>query len=293
MAIKLMIAWELFIDTAHTALSVYMLWAYVVDNFDSKAYILTNPWHLTFPPALTALSACPIQIFLSLRVKKLSGRWIVFAALVTLTLIEGSLVIATSVIYTQAKNWTVAKRYNPLVDSSRAVTAATDIAISACLIYYLQKSRNGLPQTDYLISRFIREAIETGSFASLFAILIIITPKQNLQQHAVQLIFMVFSIPMGRIYTNTFLAILNSRQSLRRELHDNSYTKSTVTQSYGSNLEPVSQESRIHQNHSIVSQGRTGTSGVISNRITTTGQSLSIALTEIEDLTLPSSAGSI
>ncbi|KIK64821.1 hypothetical protein GYMLUDRAFT_402294 [Collybiopsis luxurians FD-317 M1] len=37
-----------------------------------------------------------------------------------------------------------------------------------------------------------------------------------------------FSIPMGRAYTNTFLAILNSRPKLRRELHEYLSSDSSV-----------------------------------------------------------------
>ncbi|KAF5369239.1 hypothetical protein D9757_013257 [Collybiopsis confluens] len=87
LAIRLMIVWVLFIDTAITAMSLYMLWEYVVANFSNEAYMLTGR-HITYPPALTALGACPIQIFLAYRVKRLSGSWVVFTVLVLLTITE-------------------------------------------------------------------------------------------------------------------------------------------------------------------------------------------------------------
>ncbi|KIK64735.1 hypothetical protein GYMLUDRAFT_240696 [Collybiopsis luxurians FD-317 M1] len=244
MAIKFMIAWELFIDTAHSILSVYMLWAYVIDNFGNKAYLRRNPWHLTFPPTLTPLSACPIQIFLAYRVKRLSGSRIVFIVLVILTLIE----CMPHILLAKESKWT-----------STVSTA----------------------ETEYLVSRFIREAVETGSFATLFAISLIITvaDSQNQQWKGRQLIFMVFSIPIGRIYTNTFLAILNSRQNLRRELHDYSYTKSSVTQNSGSSPMPVSREQGVSQSF-IVGPSGTGTSGATESTAQSS-QGQSIVLTEV------------
>ncbi|KIK58625.1 hypothetical protein GYMLUDRAFT_693480 [Collybiopsis luxurians FD-317 M1] len=194
LAIKLMISWELLIDTLHTVLSVHILWQFTVDNFNNEAYLLANHWQINITTALTAF-ACPIQIFLAHRVKKLSGSesGVVYMILLILIFVEWCLSIASSAVTLQAKQFATVLHYVSLVSSCRALTVSTDIAISACLIFYLRKSRNGLSQTDYLVSRFIREAIESGSFASLFAILQIITISVRRDT----IIFVVFSIPMG------------------------------------------------------------------------------------------------
>ncbi|KIK64635.1 hypothetical protein GYMLUDRAFT_258713 [Collybiopsis luxurians FD-317 M1] len=78
-------------------------------------------------------------------------------------------------------------------------------------------------RTKRVVSRLIRDAIESASFASFFSVMVLITtmiwPTSTLGA--------IFSIPMGRVYTNTFLAILNSRPKLQRELHDYSSSDET------------------------------------------------------------------
>ncbi|KIK64729.1 hypothetical protein GYMLUDRAFT_240688 [Collybiopsis luxurians FD-317 M1] len=105
LSMKLFIAWELVIDTFHSAILIYMMWKFVVSNFANEAFLDTTPWSLTSTPALTALSACPIQIFLSYRVKKLSGSWTVFIILLLLSLAEGTLGIAVSTETLRAKKY--------------------------------------------------------------------------------------------------------------------------------------------------------------------------------------------
>ncbi|KAF5365136.1 hypothetical protein D9757_012615 [Collybiopsis confluens] len=189
---KLLVVWELVIDTLHSTLLLYMIWQYLIDNFSNEAFLEVTPWSITSTAALTALSACPIQIYLSHRVKKLSGSWVVFTPLFILSLAEGSLGIATSTQTLQAINFT-------------AVSVATDVSISSSpniklmeryySVYalYSTYARNApgfvvctsnalrvdssldwcheISETDHLVSRLVREAVETASFASVFSIL--------------------------------------------------------------------------------------------------------------------------
>ncbi|KIK64732.1 hypothetical protein GYMLUDRAFT_399842 [Collybiopsis luxurians FD-317 M1] len=221
---RLLIAWEVIIDTFHSALLVYMIWQYAISNFGNEAFLLeATPWSLISNPGLTALSACPIQAFLSYRVKKLSGSWIVFIPLLILSLAEGALGLATAAKGLQAKSLPEMLRTFPMLESFTAVSVATDVTISATLIFYLRKRNTGSRPTDHLISRLIRGTIESASLASIFAIMLPISgtvwPSTT--------IVTVFSLPMGRIYTSTFLAILNSRHNLLRKLHDDFRGKTT------------------------------------------------------------------
>ncbi|KIK64606.1 hypothetical protein GYMLUDRAFT_240580 [Collybiopsis luxurians FD-317 M1] len=281
-SIKLMIVWELLVDTFHTALLVYTLWHYVVDNFKNEASFLSNPWPLDILPVMTVLSASPIQIFLSDRVRKLSGSRIVFILLVFLTLVEGCLGFATSAITLQAKKYGHYFASSPRFNSDQAPSSqlgSRKALRGSCRHQSVHASyttckqvesdiKNIEGETDYLVSWFIRAAIESGSFASLFTILHIIT----ITLRGDTMIFMVFGMvnafliypfsfctltnvvpcqPIGRIYTNTFLAILNSRKGLRRKLHQESLATTTnnVTQSTAS--EAVPQAPRVPQTSTI------------------------------------------
>ncbi|KIK62888.1 hypothetical protein GYMLUDRAFT_41750 [Collybiopsis luxurians FD-317 M1] len=274
---KLFVYWELLVNTFHTALSVYIIWQYVVNNFTNETFLKTGSWPLISTGFMTACSACPIQIYLAYCVKIVSGSWIVFAVLLALTLAEGSLMIVSStVLLLRAREG--ASRFVPAVDSWAAFTAATDIAINVSLIFYLRKSRTGSRRTDHVISRLIRAAIETASFGSFFSVMLLITftlwPALTINT--------VFSIPLGGVYANTFLAILNSRESLRKELHDNPRLSST---SSSPSLPESFTTIRMGTQNPIVHQSGAAPS-IVSTRTTTDSQNSSIVLTDFESLQL-------
>ncbi|KIK64726.1 hypothetical protein GYMLUDRAFT_240685 [Collybiopsis luxurians FD-317 M1] len=289
LSMKLFIAWELVIDTFHSAILIYTMWKFVVSNFANEAFLDTTPWSLTSTPALTALSACPVQIFLSYRVKKLSGSWTVFIILLLLSLAEGTLGIAVSTETLRAKKYILSAdnlnrwpdhcsyslaaliRTITILDSWTAVSVAADVTISASLIYYLRKRRTGVRHMDYLISRLIREVIESASFASFFSIMVLIT---SILWPATQIVT-VFTLPVGRVYTNTFLAILNSRQSLQRELHENIHSSRETESNYGERM--TGEISTLNRN-----KGATG----VQSMPATAGNNLSFTIisTDTDDI---------
>ena len=66
------------------------------------------------------------------------------------------------------------------------------------LTFVLSRSRTGFRKTDTIINRLIRGAIQTGLFASIFALAdlfsFVLLGKTNL--------YALFAFPIGRIYTN-------------------------------------------------------------------------------------------
>ena len=52
---RVLVAWVMLLDTFHTAASVYMLWDYVVTNFNNPAFLSAAPWPFPSTPIVTAL----------------------------------------------------------------------------------------------------------------------------------------------------------------------------------------------------------------------------------------------
>ncbi|KAJ6463145.1 hypothetical protein C8R47DRAFT_84091 [Mycena vitilis] len=214
-ATRLLVAWELLINTAHSAIAIYYAWLYMVDNFLNAAFLETAPWPLTSVPLFTAMSSCPIQLFLIYRVFLLSKSRYIAAVLVFLTVINGGIAIVTSVLAFNVKTSANETGVRPVTDAWLGMTVANDFAITLALVYYLFQSRTGLSQTDTVINRLIQSAVESAAAATLFAILVMITftrlPATGL--------YIMFSLPLGRIYTSTLLSTLNRRESLRQDLN--------------------------------------------------------------------------
>ncbi|KAJ7189183.1 hypothetical protein C8R46DRAFT_1024356 [Mycena filopes] len=107
-------------------------------------------------------------------------------------------------------------------------------ALSLLLFLYLRRSRTGFAKTDNIITRLTVQSIETASFSTLNSVSIILpcgggydthrdaspqimdlicfTALQNTNFH------FVFALMAGRMYTNTLLATLNSREKLREDM---------------------------------------------------------------------------
>lgn len=75
--------------------------------------------------------------------------------------------------------------------------------ITGVLTYTLKKARTGFHKTDTIINRLIRGAVQTGLFASIFALCDLFSFLLRRQTY----LYAMFAYPIGRIYTNvsTFL----------------------------------------------------------------------------------------
>ncbi|KAJ7165800.1 hypothetical protein C8R46DRAFT_1096214 [Mycena filopes] len=212
--IRYMVAWEFIIDTFHSAVAVYFLWIYMVDNFLNASFLQTAPWTVSAVPIVTALSACPIQTFLAWRVYQLSKSWYKFGLLVVLTAANvSSLSASRRIVYLirlSRRRFDDGARLTPLVDVWLSVSVVNDLAITVLLVYHLNKGRTGLSKTDSVVRRLIRAAIESAAFATFFSIMVLVM----FTRFPATGFHLLFSQPVGRIYTST----LNRRDSFRQEL---------------------------------------------------------------------------
>ncbi|KAJ7485100.1 hypothetical protein B0H11DRAFT_2018115 [Mycena galericulata] len=213
-ATRYLVAWEFLIDTFHSAVSIYFIWLYIVDNFLNAAFLQAAPWPLTAVPLLTAMSACPIQLFLAYRVFLLSRSHPISAMLIFLTVANAGLATTTSALAFRVETFDDGSRLKPVTAAWLGVSVANDLAITVLLVLYLNRSRTGLSKTDTVINRLIRSAIESAALATLFAIMVLIC----FTRFSFTGLHLMFSIPLGRIYTSTLLSTLNRRGSLGRDL---------------------------------------------------------------------------
>ncbi|KAK7052360.1 hypothetical protein R3P38DRAFT_2859928 [Favolaschia claudopus] len=212
-AVSALVAWEFVLSIFCSGVSVYFVWLYLVENYFNPAFLASAPWPLTAVPMLSGLSACPVQIFMACRVLQLSKSRFIFGLLVFLTTVHGGISFATSILAFGLK-FDDGSKLTPVADSWLALAAVNDVALTLTIIFYLARSRTGYSKTDGVISRLIQSALESAAFASFFSIMVLImfTKLPTTGFH------LMFSQPMGRIYTSTLLSTLNGRESLRHDL---------------------------------------------------------------------------
>ncbi|OBZ68158.1 hypothetical protein A0H81_11798 [Grifola frondosa] len=204
---QLLVTWTFMIDTAHTGATIYMLWTYAVDNFQNANVLTTAPWPFTATPIFIVCTSGPIQHFFAWRVKKLSGSWTLFWGLSVLSLSSTALGLANAVSGFSNPNVKDFRRLLPLVIAWLTLSMVCDLAIAVALLYFLNKNRSGFRRSDSIMNRFVHSFIESSAFNTFFTLadIVIFSSLPNTNYH------LLLALPMGRVYTSTLLAMLNSR----------------------------------------------------------------------------------
>ncbi|KAK1231373.1 hypothetical protein PQX77_005515 [Marasmius sp. AFHP31] len=249
--IKSFVAVLFFLDLLHSAVEFYGAWEMCVTNYANPAALARVSWTIPFTAATTAVCALLAQAFLGHRVLILTKNKVVVAVIGLLSLVGcifGIVAgIKSGIIAEIAKfdalqpyviAWYILILYNK--------PTAADVLITAVLSIVLSRSRTGFRRTDNIINRLIRGAVQTGFFVSLFAMGDLVSFL--LAQHTGNL-YAFFAFPLGRIYTNTMLDTLNSRNSIKSQLN------STVDMDSESNAAAF----RMHSKKSAVRTGPANT----------------------------------
>ncbi|EIW79453.1 hypothetical protein CONPUDRAFT_82882 [Coniophora puteana RWD-64-598 SS2] len=212
--LRLMVLFLFLLDTVHSAAVIYMAWVYVVTNYDQPAALTNALWPYTFTPIATALAALLTQIFLGHRIWRLSGSNVLFGIVILLAIPSCILGFLCGIKAWIIKVLVELPQINNLVTGWLVMQVIADAFVTGTLSIILARSRTGFRKTDTVINRLIRGAIQTGLFAGIFSLCDLLTflelPTTNL--------YGMFAIPIGRIYTNTLLDTLLSRQDLRNQM---------------------------------------------------------------------------
>ncbi|KAF5352430.1 hypothetical protein D9756_005924 [Leucocoprinus leucothites] len=209
--IKVIVALLFFTDTLHSAVAIYAGWEMCVTNYNNPAALVFVGWTIPFTAVATSVAAILTQWFLGHRVLVLTKNKIItglIAILSTLGFIFGVYAGIRSGIINDARNFAP---LSPYVICWLGFQTSADLLITFVLTYVLSRSRTGFRKTDTIINRLIRGAIQTGLFASIFAL----ADLFSFVLHQDTNLYAMFAYPIGRIYTNTLLDTLNARRELK------------------------------------------------------------------------------
>ncbi|KAA1467185.1 hypothetical protein DENSPDRAFT_230222 [Dentipellis sp. KUC8613] len=222
--IKLLVLSLFCIDTAHSASAIYMAWVYCVTNYNNPVALEVALWPYTFTPIATALAALLTQLFLAYRIMRLTENKYIYGGLVVLALVSFGLGMACGIRAWIIQVLAELSVLNNLVTAWLSMQVGTDLLITGLLAYSLLKSKSGFRRTDNVLNRLVRGAIQTGVFAGIFSL----SDLATFLQYPDTNMYGMFAIPIGRIYTNTLLDTLLTRDELRARLAGNIDMDTTV-----------------------------------------------------------------
>ncbi|KAK0219938.1 hypothetical protein IW262DRAFT_1381391 [Armillaria fumosa] len=201
-------------DSVHSAGVIYMAWFYCVENYTNPEILLIAPWPYPFTVISEAIAAILVHHFLGFRLYRLTGKLYLYVGLMICAVTVFGLGITTGV-----KAWIIHEVLKLIVLKPIIITwlvgqTVMDLFLTSSLSFVLYRSRTGFRATDSVINQLIRGTIQTGVFSSIFALALLVcylsSPTTNL--------YGMFAMPVGRIYTNTLMDTLISREKLKESL---------------------------------------------------------------------------
>ncbi|KAM5539595.1 hypothetical protein V8D89_006704 [Ganoderma adspersum] len=212
---RAMVNWCFLVDSAHSIAALWLLWDISVRHFADTTFVSLTTWPIASIPLFVAMTAAPIQQLFAWRIKQFTHGWPLFIVLSVLSIASASFGVTTAVKGLKREHGLSTDSLIPTTDAWLALSMTCDVILAVLLYMHLMKSKTGFQNTDTVIGRLMRSSVETTALSALFCVLyllnISIVPDTNFH--------IVFSLPLGRIYTGTLLSTLNSRTTLREELY--------------------------------------------------------------------------
>ncbi|KAF8311182.1 hypothetical protein DL93DRAFT_2083628 [Clavulina sp. PMI_390] len=157
-------------------------------------------------PIVTVIIASTVQCFFAWRVKALTGnRWL-WAILNVASFASFLCGIGTSIAAFTVNKFAEFQKFKIIVIVWLTLSAITDILIAGVLVVQLSRRRNGIADTEDLITKLIRFTIQTGLVTTVWAItdlILYLALKNNLH--------LIFQLALSKVYSSACLSSLNAR----------------------------------------------------------------------------------
>ncbi|KAI0040387.1 hypothetical protein FA95DRAFT_884187 [Auriscalpium vulgare] len=215
--IKALVAVVFVLDTLHQMLIAHTGYWYLVTHYFEPQFLGRIVWSIAAEVAVAAIVALIVQCFFIKRIWKFSKKNPIIVGIVSVLALSQFLVTVVYLARVFSRDlWTYPKlaTIKGLSMSVNATTVAADASIALMLCYLLQSSRTGFRRSDTVINKLILFAANTGLITSMDAVcsLITIAALPN------TFIYISFFFAQSRLYSNSLMATLNARNSLRNNL---------------------------------------------------------------------------
>ncbi|EIW57896.1 uncharacterized protein TRAVEDRAFT_59396 [Trametes versicolor FP-101664 SS1] len=211
LSLKILVFVILMLDVVHTISGIHICYFYLVTNYFNPARLADGVWSIRIIILETGLIILCSHCFYARRLFFLSNRnWVPVTAIALLLLVEIGFCTAATIESFLQVSFAKFIRFNYLLWTILIVAVAIDCIAAGTLTYYLRKSRTGFRKTDSMVDVLMVYAINTGlstSILSVVALTCALAMPNNLIYSAILMV-------CSKMYSNSLLAVLNSRRSL-------------------------------------------------------------------------------
>ncbi|KAF8645854.1 hypothetical protein AX16_007512 [Volvariella volvacea WC 439] len=213
---RLLIVFLWILDTLHSAFTTHGLYFYLITNYANPIAIASPTWTLLAQVYITCISDFIVRSVFTRRIWVLSGRRYFLPMVIMLIT---CFVFATGVGFATRgfQDITFARltaHSEWMLYSALGAGVVADVLIAGSLCILLYKNHTGFQRADSLVNILIIYSINTGLLTTICAAGCFIT----FAIWPYEFIFMGIYFSLGKLYLNSLLGLLNSREALRDQL---------------------------------------------------------------------------
>ncbi|CAE6432876.1 unnamed protein product [Rhizoctonia solani] len=210
--IKTMVAWLLILESLNSAFNTGLVWRYTIILFGDLEGLRHSHWLIaSLEPFMTVTIASTAQGFFAWRIVKLTNQVWLGWLIATVILTQFGAGTSGSIGGFMVKDFDRYPELNVRVIVWLVSTVVTDSVITCILTWYLRTHRTGYSKTDDIISRLVRNTMQTGLTFTMWAmadmVFFLVMPSTNMH--------VLFQLPMSKLYTASLLSTLNARKDIR------------------------------------------------------------------------------
>ncbi|KAI6158203.1 hypothetical protein BKA82DRAFT_2176431 [Pisolithus tinctorius] len=214
---KFLVAAIWILDTIHISFICHMLYYYLITNYGVPTSLERIVW--SFPVRKPKLQRCTdLQCFHHLGVASSectrglhSSMWLVTAPIILLILVHFGFALETAILMFINQQFSILTQFYA-VAPALAIVALVEvlITVSLCVLFYDGGSRSGFPRSKRLFHTLTIYAINRCCLTLLVTVAELAVNLDQLNNWTIGLDFII-----GKLYANSLLASLNSREHLR------------------------------------------------------------------------------
>ncbi|KIJ59487.1 hypothetical protein HYDPIDRAFT_33174 [Hydnomerulius pinastri MD-312] len=214
--LKSLVAFMCTADNLGWAFLVQAYYSILVKNFGNPLAILTIPMGFAASDYVTMCIELAAQLFFASQVYGVhrQGSWPAYATIIVFAIASFGVAILSTGSPSAAS--VASRKVQILNDINVATSLICDAVAAGAMCFYLTVSRTNVARTNSVISSLILYVVNRGILLAVVQganlILYIYSPSKDY--------WIPVHMLVGKIYTNTLLAMLNARSTLRDKMND-------------------------------------------------------------------------
>lgn len=217
--LKISVGLMLLLDSFHSILIMHTCYHYLVSSYFNILELTFAVWSIRISVAFTGLIATLGHAFFSRRIHQFSKNRYIAVFVMLVSVCRTMLSIATTAISFTTPTFLQFEKYSFLICIGLGLNMLSDICVTVSLCWFLRKSKTGFPKTDSIIDNLLLYMINAGVLTVVYngsMLACALTMPNNL-------IYIGGLFLISKLYTNSLLAVVNSRKGILRESENGSF----------------------------------------------------------------------